>query len=353
MKYIIDYVRSLDKADEFNASKKAPADIRRTMESMGAKSEYIVLPESKCRPVIWYTKSRSLLRLFRVFKSGDELYFQGYGYERATAMLVHWARKRNIKCYYLIHDVNSLRFENGFDMRKEMDLIKGFDCLYVHTEAMAEQLQTHGIHAEMKVMHIFDYYSDDPMMGREEVLSLKNVVAFAGNLDKSLFLPKLADAEIPANVSYRLYGISQDATKLENARIRYMGAFQPNHTGALKAGWGLLWDGDSIDTCSGELGRYLKINASHKLSLYLACGMPVIIWKESSLAEWLTEQGVCITVNSLREIPEAISCMTEQQYSVLIDNSIKLGNRLRQGGLLKSLLQSRENTATWHPSLKG
>lgn len=345
MKYIIDYARSFDKAQRFNASKKAPADIRRTMESMGAKSEYIVLPESKCRPVIWYAKLRSLLRLFRVFKPGDELFFQGYGsYDRATAMLVHWARKRNIKCYYLIHDVNSLRFENGFDMRKEMDLIKGFDCLYVHTEAMAEQLQAHGIHTEMKVMHIFDYYSDDPMMDREEILSLRDVVAFAGNLNKSQFLPKMKKMPMTHGISFRLYGLAQDTAKLENEHITYMGAFTPNHTGTLKAGWGLLWDGDSIDTCSGELGRYLKINASHKLSLYLACGMPVIIWKESSLAEWLTEQGVCITVNSLGEIPEAISCITEQQYSVLIDNSIKLGNRLRQGGLLKSLLQSSEYT---------
>ena len=344
MKYIIDFAKSFDKAQQFNASKKAPADIQRTMKSMGAKCEYIVLPDSKCRPAIWYAKFRSLLRLFRVFKPGDELYFQGYGYERATAMLVHWARKKNIKCCYLIHDVNFLRYEECMSDTKEVNFLKGFDCLYVHTEAMAERLQAHGIHTEMKVMHLFDYYSDNPMMSREERMSMKNVVAFAGNLDKSLFLPAMKQMPMTHGISFRLYGLAQDTSILENEHITYMGAFKPSETGTLKAGWGLLWDGDSIDTCSGELGCYLKVNASHKLSLYLACGMPVIIWKESSLAKWLTQQGVCITINSLREIPEALSNITEQQYSMLIDNSIKLGNKLRQGGLLKSLLQSSEYT---------
>lgn len=340
MKYIIDFVRCFNNAQKFNASKKAPADIRRTMESMGAKCEYLVAPETKFRPAIWYAKLRNLLRLRSIFKPGDELFIQGYGYDRLTGMLVKWARKNNIKTNYLIHDVNFLRYEEFMSDTKEVDFLKGFDCLYVHTEAMADRLQAHGIHTEMKVMHIFDYYSDAPMMSREELMSLKNAVAFAGNLDKSLFLPAMKEMPIEYGITFRLYGLSQDTSKLENEHISYLGAFKPDETGTLKAGWGLLWDGDSVDTCAGELGQYLKVNASHKLSLYLACGMPVIVWNGSSLAKWLTDQGVCITVNSLRDIPQAIHNITEQQYSMMIDNSIKLGNKLREGGLLKSLLQS-------------
>ncbi len=306
----------------------------------GAKCEYLVFPESKYRPMVQYKKLRNLLRLFSIFKPGDELFFQGYGYSDCQAsILAKWARRNKVKTYNLIHDVDFLRYDNIATGSKEKDLLKTFDCLYVHTEAMVDSLHAHGIHTEMKVMHLFDYYSDDPMMTRDEIMSLKNVVAFAGNMEKSLFLHDMKEMSIGHGVTFRLYGLPKVPSKIETEHIKYMGAFKPDETGTLKAGWGLLWDGDSIDICSGEYGQYLKVNTSHKLSLYLACGMPVIVWKESSLAKWLTDQGVCITVNSLREILEAISNITEQQYSMMIDNSIKLGNKLREGGMLKSLLQ--------------
>lgn len=324
----------------FNALKKAPSDIQRSLEDIGAKPEYIVIPETNSKIKSWVIKMYYMMRLYSKLKANDELFFQGYGYSRSVSTLVQLARRKRAKSYYIVHDVNFLRFRESYNDTKEIKYLNIFDCLYVHTESMAEQLRGHGISTPMKIMHIFDYYSDDSVMAKEEIFDLKNIVAFAGNLDKSHFLEQLVNTQIPSNVTYRLYGISQDARKLENSQIKYMGTFQPNHTGALKAGWGLLWDGDSVDTCDGELGRYLKINASHKLSLYLTCGMPVIVWKESSLADWLTEKGVCITINSLREIPEAISNISDKQYSKMIDNAIELSCQLRKGELLKTLVLS-------------
>ncbi len=338
MKYIIDFVMRYGKEAGFNASKKAPADVRRTLESIGAKPEYLVIPDTKNKIKSKIIKIYNLMRLYSKLKANDKLFFQGYGYERSVAILVKLARMKNIESYYIVHDVNFLRYDEMSSDKKEVEFLKIFDCLYVHTENMAEQLQRYGILNAMKIMHIFDYYSDDPMMTKDEILALKNVIAIAGNLDRSRFLTKLLNAEITSNIFYRLYGILQDATELKNSQINYMGAFQPDHTGVLKAGWGLVWDGDSMDTCSGELGRYLKVNASHKLSLYLACGMPVIVWKESSLAEWLTRKGVCITISSLKEIPKSISNISDEQYSKMVDNSIELSSQLRKGELLKTLL---------------
>ncbi len=342
MKYIIDFVRKWGEEAFFCASKKAPSDVQRTLESIGAKPEFLVLPDAKSKIKVWAIKIYYMMRLYSKLKPNDELFFQGYGFERSVAILVRLARRKNIKSHYIVHDINFLRYDEFYSDKKEVEFLKLFDCLYVHTENMVKHLHRLGISTPMKIMHIFDYYSDDPVMAKEETFALKNVVAFAGNLDKSVFLAKLVNTEIPSNITYRLYGISQDASKLENSQIKYMGAFQPNRTGALKAGWGLLWDGDSVETCSGDLGLYLKVNASHKLSLYLACGMPVIVWKESSLAEWLTQKGVCITINSLKEIPEAISNLSDNQYSKMIDNSIKLSVQLRKGELLKALLLSEE-----------
>ncbi len=338
MKYIIDFVRTLGAEHSFNASKKAPSDVLRTLESIGVMPEYIVIPDTRFKLKAWMVKMYNLLRLYFKLKPNDELFFQGIGFDPFLVIFVNLVRRKNIKTHYIVHDVNFLRYDKKNSDKKEIDYLKLFDCLYVHTENMAAQLHKCGISKSMKIMHLFDYYSDDPVMSNDEIFALKNVVAFAGNLDKSHFLTKLTNMEIPASIFFRLYGISKDARKLENEQIKYMGAFKPDHTGVLKAGWGLLWDGESIDTCSGELGRYLKVNASHKLSLYLACGMPVIIWKESSLVDWLTQKGVCITINSLKDMPEAISKISDKQYSRMIDNSIELSYQLRKGELLKSLV---------------
>ena len=120
-----------------------------------------------------------------------------------------------------------------------------------------------------------------------------------------------------------------------------MGAFKPNNTSAVNAGWGLLWDGNQIETCNGPLGEYLKINSSHKISLYLACGLPVIVWKESSLATWLSQQGVCITISSLNEIEESIKNITDKEYLEMARQAKRLGTKLRNGGMLKELLSDQ------------
>ena len=56
--------------------------------------------------------------------------------------------------------------------------------------------------------------------------------------------------------------------------------------------FGLVWDGTSLDGCNGRYGEYLKFNNPHKTSLYLSCGIPVIIWKEAALADFVEEHKV-------------------------------------------------------------
>lgn len=59
------------------------------------------------------------------------------------------------------------------------------------------------------------------------------------------------------------------------------GSFKPEESPEHLQG---VWDGDSVDTCAGNTGAYLRYNNPHKTSLYLACGMPVIVWKEAAIA---------------------------------------------------------------------
>ena len=49
-------------------------------------------------------------------------------------------------------------------------MIKMVDVLYVHTIKMRDKVRQMGYNIPMKVMHLFDYYSDDEMVD----VSLKN-----------------------------------------------------------------------------------------------------------------------------------------------------------------------------------
>ena len=108
-------------------------------------------------------------------------------------------------------------------------------------------------------------------------------------------------------------------------------------------GFGLVWDGDSAHTCSGMYGEYLKINNPHKASLYLASGFPIIVWKQSALADFVRNNNCGILVNSLFEIAETLKSISEDEYQEMIKNSKRIGEKIRQGHYLKIAVEKCEN----------
>lgn len=81
----------------------------------------------------------------------------------------------------------------------------------------------------------------------------------------------------------------------------------------IDADFGLVWDGDSLDGCSGEYGQYLKWNSPHKVSFYLRAGLPLIIWKEAAVAPIIEEAGAGITIWSLKELDDKLANLTPEQ----------------------------------------
>ncbi len=96
-----------------------------------------------------------------------------------------------------------------------------------------------------------------------------------------------------------------------NPQITYQG-FVPSEEFIkhIDADFGLVWDGDSLDGCSGEYGQYLKWNSPHKVSFYLRAGLPLIIWKEAAVAPIIEEAGAGITISSLEELDDKLANLT-------------------------------------------
>ena len=163
----------------------------------------------------------------------------------------------------------------------------------------------------------------------------EQAIIVAGNLNptKSGYLYSL-----PESPAYNLYGVGYDESRALN-NITYFGAFMPDDLpAALEGSFGLVWDGDSSETCQGTYGNYLRFNNSHKASLYLASGFPLVVWKESALAHFVLDKQCGIVVDSLHDLQKVLDELTLQDYNELLDNARHVGVALREGAYLKAAL---------------
>ena len=260
---------------------------------------------------------------------------------------MRFLKKKNFKAYLLIHDIESLRknkirtfsdFKHSIiHFLQNKTVLDRVDGIIAHNNKMKLELVKMGISSEKIVtLEMFDYLIPD---FNENKIYDKDKILLAGNFD--IRKTKYA-RNLPEKPEFEIYGINFEHDNLPN-NVHYKGAFSPeelpNH---LQGGFGLVWDGDSSDTCSGMYGEYLKINNPHKASLYLASNFPIIVWRESALADFVKRNDCGIIIDSLYEIAGILESMNEEKYQQLIDNCKKIGEKIRQGNYLKKALEECE-----------
>ena len=84
------------------------------------------------------------------------------------------------------------------------------------------------------------------------------------------------------------------------------------------------------------------LNSPHKLSTYLAGGLPVIVAKNAAAADFVAREQVGVVLNSLRELPELIRTMPEEDYQRYAANARRVGAQLRAGENTKRALRQLE-----------
>lgn len=248
-------------------------------------------------------------------------------------------KKKGAKIGIIIHDIDSLRMESE-DERKwynqaERKFFSAADWIIAHNPVMREYLRKEGFHIPIYSLGIFDYLEKGKIEAGD--ILQDNIVTIAGNLskDKAGYIYK-----IPENaVRYHLYGPNLEEKEF-GKNIEYKGSFQPDILPKVLSGkFGLVWDGDSIDTCAGQYGEYMRYNNPHKTSLYLACGIPVIVWNKAAIADFIQKNRIGITVESLNELSYTIQNMPDEQYKVLKKNAVIMGDKLREGQMLSRVLE--------------
>lgn len=107
--------------------------------------------------------------------------------------------------------------------------------------------------------------------------------------------------------------------------------------------FGLIWEGESVDTCSGQMGQYIRFNNPHKFSLYLSLGLPVIVWKEAAIAPFVLKHGIGITIGSFDDLEKINERVTEKEYRGYLENLRGLSAKVRNGYFLDKAISGLVN----------
>lgn len=284
----------------------------------------------------------------KIFANGkkDDVYVFQYRIMDHTIFLsnaIRRAQKRGLHIIFLIHDIESIQanlpFFRKLRFKLEEKSFKYVDKIIVHNESMKYFLSNRGIEERKMInLNIFDYYVtdiDEDRLGERDI-SLDGPVVISGNLarEKSGYVYKLPDS-----AKFNLYGINYK-TDNNAENVKYMGAFDPDEVPYVMNGsFGLVWDGNDINTCSGSYGQYLKINNPHKTSLYLMSELPVVIWDEAALSSFIKTNKCGITVRSLNDLGRAIASVSEAEYKEMLENTRTIGEKLRKGFFLSEALK--------------
>lgn len=246
---------------------------------------------------------------------------------------------KKVKFISLVHDVEELRrFRYDDYYKSEFEsMLALVDVLIVHNDRMAEFFRRRGVPEEKLVLlHIFDYLQDHEPAAAP---AFEKKITVAGNLDtkKCAYIKELSRLH---DVEVQLYGSNFDPAMKDCAHIHYGGSFPPDEIPSkLTGGFGLVWDGTSIDGCHGDAGQYLRYNNPHKLSLYLSSGLPVVIWSGAAEADFVQQHRVGIVVDSLFDLPKKMAELTVAEYLSIAQNVEKVAKDLIKGVYLGEALK--------------
>lgn len=318
---------SIYKRDTGNASGKAKKDCMETLERMGFSHLY----------------NPSDVRLLRVIQQFAALFFLSLSkknkifafqypavHEKFYPLIIKSMHEGDVTIA-IIHDLLALQNDlNGEKLEEEVNFLNHFKYVIVPNQSMLILLKDNGCDATLVNMEIYDYLHNKSRPVMENIFN--GTICFAGNLQKSAFLEHLNEIH---DQKFLLYG--RNGEKLATNNVEYKGCLPADDLVYLLDGnYGLVWDGDSIEECSGTVGSYLLYNSPHKLSAYIASGKPVITWDKAAIAEYVKENNIGFVVSSLKELK---NIDLQKDFEVYKKNIGELKAKLASGYYLENALR--------------
>ena len=103
----------------------------------------------------------------------------------------------------------------------------------------------------------------------------------------------------------------------------------------LDGGFGLCW---SVDTPEQPERQYSHLNASYKLSTYLAAGLPVVANADIAAAQLIKDHQLGLLAETLEEADQLVQNCTAEEYQLMAQKAKDYGYLLRNGYMFKRML---------------
>lgn len=318
-----------------SAGNKAKTDNEDTLAEMGAINLGLPRTIRNSKILAFFLDLIGVIRACILLQKDDVLFLQ-YPVKKYFSFLCHIAHLKGARTVSLIHDLGSFR-RKKLTIQKEINRLSNSDYIIASNEKMKGWLKEHGLQKPVGALGLFDYRSESKIVTERE--QIKVVYAGALSMKKNSFLIELS--KTLNHWQLLVCGNKEGLQGLQdNPQITYQG-FVPSEEFIkhIDADFGLVWDGDSLDGCSGEYGQYLKWNSPHKVSFYLRAGLPLIIWKEAAVAPIIEEAGAGITIRSLEELDDRLKALTLEDYQKMKANTVIMAKRLNEGYFLLQALE--------------
>lgn len=318
---------------------KAKVDVAQILDRAGYQSVYF----PKMKSFSEFTNFWKTLSLVAEKDSHLIVEFPFYPRVRMWALSLFKIVK-GVKLYAVIHDISDLRLVEQ-KQRSDMHFLTRFDGLISHNSFMTAWLRKKGYKKPIVDLQVFDYCLEQGKDFNEDVLNGKLKILYAGNLayNKATYIYDKKIDELN-KVQFYVYGQHFEKERSNGSSIRYEGVFNPGTPElADKYHFGLIWEGSSTETCSGEYGQYIRFNNPHKFSLYISLGLPVIVWKEAAIASFVKEHNIGVAIGSLKELNTLGEKITQAQYMEFIKNLKSLSPKVRDGFFLNKAVNELVN----------
>lgn len=337
MKYIIQSVEE----NANHAGPKAKADIRNIFVSNGYQQKTFIFPNNRLSKMMHLSKI--IRKTLTGISSDDTIVLQfPTGFQSKGIFdqyLVNRLKKIKNKVA-VVHDLEGLRQGEVSKLKAEINFLNQFQLVVTHNSKMTQVCRKNGLTSNIMEIEVFDY-----LVPREvNELSKFNIrkVNFAGNLEKSEFISKIDLLQLN-NYELNLFGPS---TRSEFGQgIVYHGSVPSDEIPFVlnkNGGFGLIWDGNSLDSCEEKNGEYLKYNNPHKLSLYIASKIPIICWEKAAVAEFIFENNIGILISNLSEIDEKLSKITIEDYRTMEKKISEISEKVTSGYFTKKIIKEIE-----------
>jgi hypothetical protein len=245
-----------------------------------------------------------------------------------SGLMDRLASYEDVKKIVFVHDVIPLMFEvNRQLMPQWVHYYNQADVLIVPSTKMLQVLQQAGVNVKKVVIQqMWDHLTTvDPLIQPGN----RRVINFAGNPQKFTFV---RDWNYPT-VQLRLFAPAQAWPGQPN--VRFMGWQDDSQlmtTLRQNGGFGLVWSTDPY------WSKYMALNASYKLSTYLAAGIPVIINPQTPARQLIEQNHLGIVVSSLDEAVQAVADFPDDRYQAMQAAVERFAFLLRNGYFTRRVL---------------